>query len=84
LAVAAILLALLASCATQRPARVSPDGREVRVHGERWLAQDGITLFERDGALHVVSVGAEAINDKAVLVGPDGRAAWQRDAPFEV
>jgi hypothetical protein len=84
LAVAAILLALLASCATQRPARVSPDGREVRVHGERWQAQDGITLFERDGALHVVSVGPEATFDVAVPLGPDGRPAWQPDAPFEV
>ncbi len=77
-------LALLASCASQRPARVSPDGREVSIHGERWRTQDGITLFERGRELHVVSVGPEATFDVAVPIGEDGRPAWQPDAPFEV
>jgi hypothetical protein len=80
---AATFLALLASCALVRPARVSSDGREVQVGGERWVARDGITLFERDGELHVVCVGPEATFDVAVPTAADGRLAWPRDAPFE-
>jgi hypothetical protein len=81
---AATILALSTSCALLRPARVSPDGRELRVDGERWQVQEGLTLFERDGRLHVVSVVADSTFDVAVPFGPDGRPAWPAQAPFEV
>lgn len=81
---AAIALALLAGCSTSRPSRVSPDGRSLVIERERWEVQDGLTLFERDGRLHVVSIGADASFDVAVPFGPDGRPAWPEKAPFEV
>lgn len=83
-AAAATFLLLLSSCALVRPVRVSPDGRELEVDGERWRAQDGLTLFERDGRVHVVSVGPDSGFDVAVPFGPDGRPAWPARAPFEV
>lgn len=81
---AAAILGLSASCALTHAARVSSDGRELQAGGERWQAQDGITLFERDQRLHVVSVGADSTFDVAVRFGADGRPAWPADAPFEV
>ena len=80
----AISLVLLTSCALLNPPRVSSDGRELEAEGERWQAQDGITLFERDHRVHVVSVVADSTFDVAVPFGPDGRPSWPADAPFEV
>jgi hypothetical protein len=81
---ATAVLVMSTSCALTRTARISADGRELQAAGERWQAQDGITLFERDERLHVVSVGADSTFDVAVPFGPDGRPAWPADAPFEV
>jgi hypothetical protein len=81
---AAAFLTLSTSCVLNRASRISADGRELQAAGERWKAQDGITLFERDERLHVVSVGADSTFDVAVPFGPDGRPAWPADAPFEV
>jgi hypothetical protein len=82
--VAAIVLTLLAGCATTRPSRISDDGRTLVTERERWQVQDGLTLFERDGQLHVVSVGADASFDVVVPFSQEGRPAWPEEAPFEV
>jgi len=83
-AAAAATLSLLASCALFRPARVSEDGRQLHVDGERWEAQDGLTLFERGEELHVVAVGPGATFDVAVRFRADGRPDWPAEGPFVV
>jgi hypothetical protein len=80
----ALIAVLSTSCATSRPSRVSADGRTLVMERERWQVLDGLTLFERDGQLHVVSVGADVSFDVTVPYGPDGRPAWPGEAPFEV
>jgi hypothetical protein len=66
------------------PLAIDREGRTVVIAGEGWRAPGGIRFFERDGALHVVSLVPGNAFDVAVQIGPDGRPQIPADAPFEV
>lgn len=82
-----LLLAAAVACAgpgaTRRPS-VDAGGREAVVAGKTWRAQKDVTLFERGGRLHVVSLVPGNVFDVALEIGPDGRPIVPPDAPFEV
>ncbi len=83
--VALVMLPVLAACGhAQRPPAVADDGRAAIVGGHAWRAPDGVSFFERDGALHVVSVEPGAAFDVAVPLDDRGRPALPADAPFQV
>ena len=88
---ATLALLALGSCAYLGPAprpvapvaEVRADGRVVRVAGESWVAEDGITFFVRGDELHVVSLAPGHPFDVAVPLREGAPIAWPKGAPFE-
>lgn len=82
---APLLVLALAACAHPgRRISVADDGRTAIVAGQAWRAPAGVTFFERQDALHVVSLVPGATFDYAVKLDPEGRPVLSPGAPFDV
>jgi hypothetical protein len=83
---AALLLLSALACGHAQPRRLAlaDDGRAAIVGGQAWRAPEGVTLFERQDALHVVSLVPGSTFDVAVPFDAEGQPLVPPDAPFHV
>jgi hypothetical protein len=83
-AAAALACAGLPPAPEGRAVRITDDGRTASAGGTTWRASRGISFFQRDDVLHVVSLTPGHVFDVTAAAGEQGLVGPGAEAPFEV